>query len=193
MPGRIVSVMPIGCWRPVSPMASFIFASGGGSGAGGGGAASRAAFLTGGRNFRRSLTEITKHLSTGRSAQADAWKVLANPRASFGRPDDFDVPVRVLQYSTRISNLRCGNSIAQNGWARKLLGRFRLERGWEAGIRTPITWSRGAGSDAGDVGCSRFCWEIRTDRRAVSGRTRAFRAQIVKFSSRGSWIPIRLE
>jgi hypothetical protein len=28
--------------------------------------------------------------------------------------------------------------------------------GWEAGIRTPITWSREAGSGVGDVGCSRF-------------------------------------
>jgi hypothetical protein len=35
----------------------------------------------------------------------------------------------------------------------KTQGKFR---GWEAGIRTPITWSRGAGSGVGDVGPRRF-------------------------------------
>ena len=31
------------------------------------------------------------------------------------------------------------------------------EVGWEAGIRTPITWSRGDADDVGGFGLSRFC------------------------------------
>ena len=63
---------------------------------------------------------------------------------------------------------------------------------WEAGIRppspglrrtrTPITWSRAAGSGVGDFGLVRFAWESH----GPSGRllsTTLSRAQFVKFLS----------
>src|ERR1700720_3867839 len=56
--------------------------------------------------------------------------------------------------------------------------------GREAGIRTPITWSRDAADDVGRFGLSRFCSGNRADRWAVSDRRRPFRAQSVKFLSR---------
>src|SRR5439155_23425966 len=56
--------------------------------------------------------------------------------------------------------------------------------GWEAGIRTPITWSRGGPRNAGDFGSRRFCQENRADRWAVSGWRRPFRLQSFKFFSR---------
>jgi len=34
---------------------------------------------------------------------------------------------------------------------------YAKEFGWEAGIRTPITWFRGASPDVDDDGSCRFC------------------------------------
>ena len=56
--------------------------------------------------------------------------------------------------------------------------------GWEAGIRSPIPWSRGGPRNVGDFGSLRSCSENCADRWAGSGRGRPFRAQFVKFSSR---------
>jgi hypothetical protein len=39
----------------------------------------------------------------------------------------------------------------------KLLAWIELKIGWEAGIRTPITWSREAGSGVCDFVSSWFC------------------------------------
>jgi hypothetical protein len=61
-----------------------------------------------------------------------------------------------------------------------------MRYGWEAGILTPITWSRGVGSGVGDVGTCRFHSENRADRSAVCGRRRPFRAQSVKFPVKSS-------
>src|ERR1700730_10603600 len=58
--------------------------------------------------------------------------------------------------------------------------------GREAGIRSPIPWSRDAADDVGRFGLSRFCSGNRADRWAVSDRRRPFRAQSVKFLSRGA-------
>jgi hypothetical protein len=45
--------------------------------------------------------------------------------------------------------------------------------GWEAGIRTPITWSRGERSDLGAVGICRFCWAFRRRPLGLAGSRRA--------------------
>jgi hypothetical protein len=73
-----------------------------------------------------------------------------------------------------------------DGHGKRLIG-WRLQIGWEAGIRTPITWSRGVGSVVGDFVSSWFCQEIRPNSSAVSGRGRPFRVQFVKYSSRANW------
>src|SRR5262245_17830017 len=44
-----------------------------------------------------------------------------------------------------------------------------FELGWEAGIRTPIPWSRGEPRNVGDFGSCRFCSKTRADRWAVYG------------------------
>jgi len=76
----------------------------------------------------------------------------------------------------------------RNGLCRQML-QVSAKIGWEAGIRTPITWSRGGVDDVGGFGLTRFCSENRTDRGAVSGRRRPFRAQSVKFLSTELWWP----
>ena len=50
-------------------------------------------------------------------------------------------PIQSLRQAG-INNLPCGSSIVRNGLIGKCLKRQALERGWEAGIRTPIPWSR---------------------------------------------------
>ena len=57
--------------------------------------------------------------------------------------------------------------------------------GWDAGIRTPITCSRGAPKHAGDLGSCRFCLGFRSGPSGVSGGIGPFRGESFKFLSSG--------